>query len=258
MSIQPPYTVFECSYRYYISKRLMHEAHKHQDGWRLPAETLERVVIVSIQELFKDQGRLVEELQLGTQRVEAFRNLGSGVIRLKDLLVNGEHYAKRTLLQDIIERIDISPKAITVTLDTGKLTEVLNIRSSEGIKPLILTAPIQLQRRGVEAKLIIANPRSDRKVDPDLCKLIAQARCGFDLLAAGKSANLDQLSAQIGLHRNTLSRILPLAFLAPEIVGQIIVGKQPPELTVKTLKALNPLPFCWKEQQKLLEIQTQI
>ncbi len=90
--------------------------------------------------------------------------------------------------------------------------------------------------------------------DPDLCKLVAQARVAFDLLADGKATNLDELSEQIGLHRNTLSRILPLAFLAPGIVEDILAGKQPAELTAKALRDLSPLPACWQEQQEILAV----
>jgi site-specific DNA recombinase len=103
-----------------------------------------------------------------------------------------------------------------------------------------------------EDNLIIDTVETKNAADPDLCKLIAQARIAFDMLAEAKAANLDDLSEQIGLHRNTLSRILPLAFLAPRIVEDILAGKQPPELTTKALKALSPLPACWKKQQQIL------
>jgi hypothetical protein len=37
--------------------------------------------------------------------------------------------------------------------------------------------------------------------------------------------------------------LLPLAFLDPGIVGKIIEGRQPVELTIETLREIN-LPHC--------------
>jgi site-specific DNA recombinase len=239
-------------YRYYISKRLMHEAHKHQDGWRLPPSTLETAITTAVLNYLEDTGRLIDELVHSDQDVNALRNLEDGTSQMRDLLLNGEHLARRDLLQNVIERIDLTPTAISITCDRGKLREALGIKPSGENSQIEITVPIRMQRRGVEARLIINKTGTEDAVDPDLCKLIAQARVAFDLLADGKAANLDDLSKQIGLHRNTLSRILPLAFLAPPIVEDILAGKQPSELTAKALKELSPLPACWNEQREIL------
>ena len=238
-------------YRYYISKRLMHEAHKHRDGWRLPAHTLESAITSSIVDYLEDKGRMIDELVPSDQDVDTLRNLESDASQLKGLLLNGDCLAKRDVLQDVIERIDLTPTAISISLDRGELREALGINSSSDKHSIDITVPIRMRRRGIEARLIIETSGTKTAIDPDLCKLIAQARVAFDLLADGKAANLDDLSEQIGLHRNTLSRILPLAFLAPPLVDDILAGKQPPELTAKALKALSPLPTCWNEQRKL-------
>ncbi len=239
-------------YRYYISKRLMHEAHKHQDGWRLPAHTLESAITTAIVNYLDDKGRMIDELVPTDQNVNTLRSLESGASQLKGLLLNGEHLAKRDVLQDVIERIDLTPNAISITFDRGELRKALGVKSSSDRRSIKITVPIRMQRRGIEAPLIIETTGTKTAIDPDLCKLIAQARIAFDLLADGKAANLDELSEQIGLHRNTLSRILPLAFLAAPIVEDILAGKQPSALTAKALKALSPLPACWNEQRKIL------
>ena len=49
-----------------------------------------------------------------------------------------------------------------------------------------------------------------------------------------------------------VSRILPLAFLAPDIVGSILAGSQPVSLTAERLKRLTALPLDWADQRKLL------
>jgi site-specific DNA recombinase len=50
-----------------------------------------------------------------------------------------------------------------------------------------------------------------------------------------------------------VSRVMRLAFLAPEIVEQIVNGCQPPELTAQSLlNDRTELPLAWKAQHKVL------
>jgi hypothetical protein len=50
-----------------------------------------------------------------------------------------------------------------------------------------LNHAITLQRKGIEAKLVITGHSSGRQSDPDLCRLIAQARHWFDQMASGEA-----------------------------------------------------------------------
>jgi hypothetical protein len=51
-------------------------------------------------------------------------------------------------------------------------------------------------------------------------------------------------------------RLLRLPSLAPDIITAIINGKNPPQLTAKTLMRLTPqIPIDWTEQRKLLGFQ---
>lgn len=116
-----------------------------------------------------------------------------------------------------------------------------------------INVPITLQRRGVETKLIITGSgKKQRQSEPRLCRLIAQARLWFDQLAFGKAASVRAIALRENIYETEVSRILPLAFLAPRIIEAILDGRQAEELTVKSLKRLGPLPSDWEAQQKLL------
>ncbi len=79
---------------------------------------------------------------------------------------------------------------------------------------------------------MIADPgKTQGQPDPQLCRLVARARLGFDQLASGDVPNLRAMAKRDGLHESEISRILPLAFLAPDIVKAILDGRQPVELT---------------------------
>jgi site-specific DNA recombinase len=50
-----------------------------------------------------------------------------------------------------------------------------------------------------------------------------------------------------------VSRVIRLAFLAPEIVEQIVKGCQPPELTAESLLTDHTqLPLSWESQKRML------
>ena len=51
--------------------------------------------------------------------------------------------------------------------------------------------------------------------------------------------------------RSHISRTLPLAFLAPDIVTAIIDGRTEPNFTLSRIKRLK-LPASWRDQRQLL------
>ena len=56
--LSPTYAIKKgCRYRYYISKRLVHEPDEYHDAWRLPAADLEKAVKRAICDFLQDQRR---------------------------------------------------------------------------------------------------------------------------------------------------------------------------------------------------------
>ena len=60
------------------------------------------------------------------------------------------------------------------------------------------------------------------------------------------------LARRSSVDQGDVSRILPLAFLAPDIVEAILNGEQPPELTAARLKRMRHLPSDWQQQRRHL------
>ena len=51
-----------------------------------------------------------------------------------------------------------------------------------------------------------------------------------------------------------MSSLLPLAFLAPDIIEAIASGQQPADLTARRLIRRLDLPIAWSAQRQLLGI----
>jgi hypothetical protein len=168
----------------------------------------------------------------------------------------GQHEAIIDLLiHDAIQRIDLSPTEIRLSIRPSALGVQAKEPREKSAPPSLrrFTFPIALRRRGVERKIIIRRG-DDHRLEPDpvLCRLIARAHSWVRQLARGEVASVKAIAAREGLDGSDISRILPFAFLAPDIIEAILAGRQPPELTAKVLMRLQLLPADWQAQRRRL------
>ena len=57
---------------------------------------------------------------------------------------------------------------------------------------------------------------------------------------------------QINITASYFTRVLRIAYMAPDIIEAIVEGRQPPELTANTLVRLKNLPIDWPGQREAL------
>ena len=243
-------------YRYYISKQLAQAAEPDAGGWRLSARTLEATVIRPVRDLLRDQQRLMDLLKFANPAPSLLQTLKVKADELAGKLIDEKTGHQQNILQALIHRVGLSAETISIDLSRKALARLLtmeeNVIRSEHDDIIPLNFPITLQRKGVEAKLVIAGQSSGRQPDPDLCRLIAAARNWFDQLASGDARSVKEIAEKEKVFDTEITRILPLAFLAPTIIEDILTGRQPETLNVKSLKRISPLPTDWTEQRKRL------
>ena len=111
-----------------------------------------------------------------------------------------------------------------------------------------------LRRRGVETCLVIGGEADQRRApDANLMALLQRAASyRAHLLDAPAHSGIGDLAEANGVDRSDFTRVLKLAFLAPDIVESIVNGSQSVELTMHTLTRLADLPLSWSEQRNLL------
>ena len=81
---------------------------------------------------------------------------------------------------------------------------------------------------------------------------MANASCWLEQLAKGEATSVRDLARLNDVAENDVSRFLPLAFLAPDIVESIVSGQHPPDLTAEKLKRIGKLPRDWQRQREVL------
>lgn len=160
----------------------------------------------------------------------------------------GDSRALRQVIEHLGARIAIEPHALRIELDRGLLADAMKVGSVDGLirDPIVLAAPVSLKRRGIELRLVYAaHDIRPANRDPHLIDLIRRAWAAWKKLATEpRSAN--------PVERSHLVRLARLRFLAPDITLAIIEGRQPVELTARTLLRCGELPVDWVDQRKAL------
>jgi len=244
-------------YRYYISKRLMHAIAGAIGGWRLPARELEGVVLQAVRDFLSDELRIVEALHLNAIPPDRLRRVIGYAAAAADALKDGPPERQHQLLSALVHRIYLHPDSIRFDIKRTGLIGLLaepDVGTASGAEELFsLVMPIQLKRRGVEAKLVMRAAGS-RCPSPDkkLITLFADAHRWIDDLAQGRAASVRDLARLYHRDAGEVSRTLPLAFLTPHIVEAILGGQQPIDLTPRRLKRIGALPHHWGEQRRRL------
>ncbi len=251
-------------YRYYASNRLLQAHRKQKDGWRIPAQTLEQATLHGLAHFLKDPDQyfdLTQFSELSSADIGAFHRECEDLARS---ISNATLVDQRSLLQQLITRIDLHREEILFKINqigllrligaTGKRLPEEHLASGS----ILLCLPFTVRRRGAEAKIVLGgNNHKPGVVDMALVGLIAKAHRWLDLVTTGSVSTLEGLAKAEYADPTDVSRILPLAFLAPDFVQTIVEGRHSIRLTLMRLKRLSHLPHDWTEQHKALDMDFQ-
>jgi hypothetical protein len=227
----------ERRYRYYVSRHLVTGRTDPTDekGWRLPAHEIERAIAGSVDDVLADRSNLARIV----------RESGMPAERIPTLLASVGRWRGKTL--DLVERVDIGSGHIALTLNLAPL--------GDGLETIRYSIPMHIRRRGVEMRLVIEGADKGAQAsrpDPALTKAVARAHKWFDDVLSGRASSFAAIAQAEGMSDRYVGRLLPLAFLAPDIVEAILAGNQPVDLTAETLLRRTDLPLAWADQRALL------
>ena len=117
---------------------------------------------------------------------------------------------------------------------------------------MILTVRARLKRTGIEMRMVVEDGSAPATIDGTLVRLLVRAHAIRVRLLQDPSLTLREIAAEEGVVSSYLSRLVRLAFLAPDIVTAILNGRHPPQLTANRLMDDTRLPLDWSGQRALL------
>jgi site-specific DNA recombinase len=239
-------------YRYYVSRDLVTAGRSVVDtekSWRLAAPELEKTVIVSVQAILNDQAAIattVQEAGASTAEIHTFLTAAART----NMQQQGSPASPS--LTDLVERVDLRRDGLEMTINLRLLLPSESVIASAPYLTFSRFVPVRMQRRGVAMRLLIGGAVSTRKIDPTLLRAIARGRKWFQELVSGKTVFAREIAAREGVNERYVRRLIPLAFLSPQIVEAIAEGSQPISLTGEALSRGIDIPAEWNRQNAAL------
>ncbi|QDZ00575.1 recombinase family protein [Nitratireductor mangrovi] len=246
-------------YRYYVSKDKVEGSDNALAGWRLPAAQLESVVEHQLTRVLTDRAQLSGWIQ-----ESAYTSDVATALDRSTALLEGYQSAvpleKLAMLRHFIQAVELLPGQLTIVFDVEALTDDLtgtraSTTGAANSTPRLvrIECPFSLRRRGVEQCLILHDrqARAPRQ-DDALISLVLRAHLFLRQLTEGGGRSLSEVATLNNTDLSEVSRLLPLAFLAPCITETILSGTQPEHLTAQRLSRISDLPLSWARQQSLL------
>lgn len=254
-------------YRYYVSQSLITSSRANAPaGRRIPAGEIERLVTERIYQALSDRSLMLKAIAALTDDPavqKRFLRQASEVVQAWSDLATAD---LRGILLTFVVRIDI--RADKVDIQLRPLQLVQTIRNDNEMHPTVaedieqaeavtLSVPARLKRSGMETMMVIEGQkgkRQNQKPDRSLVRLLVYATDFHDRVMKSRGTSIREIAEEAGVSRSYFTRILRLAYLAPDIVQAILSGEHPPDLTAARLAAASRLPLTWPQQREVLGI----
>jgi site-specific DNA recombinase len=246
-------------YRYYVSRKIIHgQPRASTQPSRIPARELEQLVLTELRSFFRSADRVTAIVGQAGENLETTRALVDAAQQFAKALVGDSTSGLREILAGILVRITIQQDSIEVHVSKeGARARLLNqervLSPGPHEQPIVLTIAMKLKRCGGEMRLIIpgwATDDQERRPVSSLIKAVSRASDWVRRMEGGEFKHQRDLAKAMKLEPRYINALLRVAFLAPEITEAIIDGRQPPDLTLGSLKGV--LPMSWQQQKKLI------
>lgn len=107
--------------------------------------------------------------------------------------------------------------------------------------------PFRIVKRGGRKEMQLPDGASSQpKTDNTLVKALARAFRWKRMLESGDFTPMAELAEHEGIAPSYMTRVLRLTLLAPNIIDDVLNGKQAPEVTLA--RVLEPFPVDWRRQ----------
>jgi DNA invertase Pin-like site-specific DNA recombinase len=239
-------------YHYYVSQSVKNNS-QSKPSLRLPIHTIERTVIELLKQTLSKPCHLLEALDLDDVRVETTTLIIKKAKELSKKIEEDDPANNKTLLQKLILKVKVDIDQLVMILRPETLSELLGLELPIN-KPIKIERDVTIRRRGQEMKLVIGGLEANvENMNQVLIKLVANACLLRTELEAQNVSSIREFADQHNIDHADAKNLIPLSYLAPSIIEDLMAGRQPVDLNARRLKSLAyNLPLDWSEQRQLL------
>ena len=242
-------------YRYYICHVDEKRAHRECPLHRVPAETLEQLLLNRIAALLKTPTMLAKICDGELRNVLDTRQAGKALENIATLWSEMFPVQRYKLIHALIHRVLVFENEVRIVFRAEEIAGLLkeagadfSVSSGSVDLECVLTVPCKLRRYAGQVKLHSADEQADAPRLPIQTALI-QAHQGMEQIIFDKATTMRQIAQALNMDRSFVARPLQLSNLAPDIVKAIWENRQPVSLTLEKLR--RGIPDSWEEQRKL-------
>ena len=149
----------------------------------------------------------------------------------------------------------LSPDRIEVAIGAAQLARALGstVRTEDATGATItLAIAAELRRAGQGKRMVIGEP-FEGAGNSSLVRVLQEAFSAREALLAHSNESLNAITSRITKSKGRLTALMRVSYLAPDIIEDMLAGRQPSELSPKRLlRGSQGLPLDWKEQRSFL------
>jgi site-specific DNA recombinase len=248
-------------YRYYVEEMAAapgEAPHTLAPPIRLPAREIEAAAILGLKGVLGDGRWLLQNLgEVAPQETQVAL---AAADRLTATLNAPHAHATTKLLKAIVRCVVYRTDRLLLKLSSKGLRQALGIgpfgsddawpaNGTQDDNNIETTIPLSTRRRGPQMKLLIGTASAPAtEANRALMLAIARARDWADRLISGEVRTITEIAQSEGVTDGYVGQILPLAFLAPELIERILSSDPTVLVTASQVIVGRRVPERWKGQ----------
>jgi len=219
----------------------------------LPAATIDELVLTKLEGFLRDKAR-ISALLRETRCRPAEIGSGLGIAsKFADSLTSAAPIVQS--VADILARVAVGPTSLNISIKRDRLLAILTDKSVEPSQDedqdniISFEAAVPAAPRGESGKLVFEDQEA-KTPDAVVVKAIARASVWFEHLTAGKSQSMAEIAVHENITDNYVSNLIHLAWLSPELIGQVLEGDSEATALAKAAMLTRKSEVLWRQDRK--------
>jgi len=236
-------------YRYYVSR-----SGHHRDGdagaiIRMPATDVEQLVCRELGTLLARPIDLIERC-----RIDVAPSQLQAVLEKSGALGTRAAKRDRALVRALVDVVQVRSDAVDISVSSVGLAQLLALSEPGDLHSVFVhRIAVRLSRTGRAIRLVddSGSTASEGAPDETLARLVMRARDWWRQLEQ-TGQTVSDLATSEGVTASYMTRVLRLAFLAPDIASAILSGSLRAGVDASHLFAAGAISADWAEQRRTL------